>query len=301
MPYLQNSMELNLFFLRILKEHALFMQLSFMPRDKEWANMAVDLRERLTQLLKQAVILSKGYISQEVMTSGELFTQYTEEAERQMEGFTGVPIDIQITMDEYDMGGAMIPPSSMKPYMDALNQNALALSQQLLQFMKRVLGDVDACRAITTLYPTQIDHLAREVRHYIFMLKMLLSGDMEITPQEFAGEQAFWNEIMREHAQFIDGLLDPSETGLKEQASVFAEQFANLVQQAENAEENPEILPQVTADSKDATYGIENFKSQGAQGILSCKIQSIINPLLSDHVLREANYYLRILGENAQA
>lgn len=298
MQYLQDSMELNLFFLRILKEHALFMQLSFTPRDKALADTAMTLRGRLTQLLIRAMTLSKGYISQEVMTSGELFTQYTEEAERQMKYFTGVSIDTQITQDEYDLGGAMIPPPSMKPQVDALNQNALTLAQQMLQFTRRVLEDVEACRAITTIYPTQIDHLAREEQHYIFMLKMLMSDDLELSPREFAEEQAFWNEIMEEHAEFIDGLLDPSEKKLKAYASVFAEEFSRLVEQAKAAGERLEMLPGVTANSEAATRDIAKFKSQGTQGILSCKIRSIINPLLSDHVLREANHYLRILHEN---
>ena len=38
-----------------------------------------------------------------------------------------------------------------------------------------------------------------------------------------------------------------------------------------------------------------DFKKAATKGILGCEIKSIILPLLSDHVLREANHYLRIL------
>jgi hypothetical protein len=31
------------------------------------------------------------------------------------------------------------------------------------------------------------------------------------------------------------------------------------------------------------------------QGLVECKIKSIIIPLLGDHTLREANHYLRLL------
>jgi hypothetical protein len=40
---------------------------------------------------------------------------------------------------------------------------------------------------------------------------------------------------------------------------------------------------------------IRNFKEQGAQGLLGCKVKSIILPLLADHVLREANHYFKLL------
>ncbi len=39
------------------------------------------------------------------------------------------------------------------------------------------------------------------------------------------------------------------------------------------------------------------FKEAGTNGIIRCEISSIILPLLADHVLREANHYLRILQE----
>ena len=34
----------------------------------------------------------------------------------------------------------------------------------------------------------------------------------------------------------------------------------------------------------------------GAKGISGCKIRSVILPLLADHVLREANHYIRLLS-----
>ena len=43
------------------------------------------------------------------------------------------------------------------------------------------------------------------------------------------------------------------------------------------------------------TQKSRDFKRAGVQGIETCKIQSIILPLLADHVLREANHYLRML------
>ncbi len=43
------------------------------------------------------------------------------------------------------------------------------------------------------------------------------------------------------------------------------------------------------------TLRFRDFKAAGAKGILDCQISSIILPLLADHVLREANHYIRIL------
>ena len=41
----------------------------------------------------------------------------------------------------------------------------------------------------------------------------------------------------------------------------------------------------------------KDFKQAGTEGIAACKIRSIILPLLADHVLREANHYIRLLRQ----
>ena len=48
-------------------------------------------------------------------------------------------------------------------------------------------------------------------------------------------------------------------------------------------------------DSLKETLKYRDFKAAGTKGILNCEIDSIILPLLGDHVLREANHYIRIL------
>ena len=45
------------------------------------------------------------------------------------------------------------------------------------------------------------------------------------------------------------------------------------------------------------TLQFRDFKAAGAKGILNCEVQSIILPLLADHVLREANHYIRLLSK----
>jgi len=43
------------------------------------------------------------------------------------------------------------------------------------------------------------------------------------------------------------------------------------------------------------TKKFRDFKVAGVEGIENCKIRSLILPLLADHVLREANHFIRIL------
>lgn len=98
---------------------------------------------------------------------------------------------------------------------------------------------------------------------------------------------------MEDHAEFIDGLLDPTEEDLKEIAEALAETFEKILDKKCNKNNEKEILDK----SLKATEEIIDFKKASTEGLLACKIKSIIIPLLGDHVLREANHYLRILKE----
>jgi hypothetical protein len=113
--------------------------------------------------------------------------------------------------------------------------------------------------------------------------------------REAAFHETFWNRIMAEHSKFIRGLLDPTEVGLFNTANDFGQKFDELTAEARNLSGNLGLLPAVTQKSLTNTINIRDFKRQGTEGLVQCKIKSIAYPLLGDHVVREANHYIRML------
>lgn len=101
---------------------------------------------------------------------------------------------------------------------------------------------------------------------------------------------------MAEHAKFIAGLLDPTEETLIDTARMFGKEFDKLTFESKQATQKTFDITDTTTDSISAMKRLRNFKIAGTEGLLECKIKSIIIPLLADHVLREANYYLCVLG-----
>lgn len=105
----------------------------------------------------------------------------------------------------------------------------------------------------------------------------------------------FFARIMMEHALFIRGLLDPSEEVLVNTANDFAGDYKKLLALAEKPDvPDSHSLAELSLAE---TLKYREFKTAGAQGILNNKIASIILPLLADHILREANHYIRILSD----
>ena len=114
--------------------------------------------------------------------------------------------------------------------------------------------------------------------------------------QDLRDTELVWNQIMMEHAQFIRGLLDPAECELIQTANAFSEDYCRLIEEAKAQEFR--AAESLTRKTLETTGKYRDFKAAGTQGITGCSIRSVILPLLADHVLREANHYLRILDNS---
>jgi len=295
--FIKQSLGIHLFFARIMKEHSFFLQVSFTPRDFSYTQKADAFRKAFDGLLAETISLSNGVVSPDIIQSGEVLTQYTLNAERLSAYYTGVPIQTNLTQAEAQlMGGAtsfVYPMLEQRVYM--LNQKAMGLISGLIQFKTIIISNVLTCKMFTVNYPLLIDHILREAKLYLRMIQRLQNREVISVENEAYEQESFWNRIMAEHSKFIRGLLDPTEDELINKANDFANEFDQLTEEAKAAMDKTTPLTKLTDDSLTATKEISEFKAQGTNGLIECKIKSIIIPLLGDHTLREANHYLRLL------
>lgn len=290
--YVIKSLELHLFFARIMKEHSLFLKAGFTPANSSFAEKAEHFKQEFDKILCRAVELADGVISADVIRSGELVTEFTARAEKQTEKFTCIDINNEITQKELNLscGNRRAGVCSAKlRQVQALNRNALELVEGLIEFKENILENVLCCKMFTMNYPLLIEHILREARLYCKYIK-ILEKDGELNYRAMKDTESFWNRIMMEHAMFIRGLLDPCENELFCSADGFAKEFAQLLESCRCAQDRT-----LRADSLEKTKKFRDFKAAGTQGIAECKIRSVILPLLADHVLREANHYIRLL------
>lgn len=330
------SIETHLFFSRIMKEHALFLEAGFPCENREWITRADFFRRGFEEVLEQAVRLGDGIVSGPVLDSQELVTRFTIPAEQKTSRLTGIAIDSRISELEKNLrsgGGRDRGKDRNRTFVrmvNRLNKRALGLVNGLIQFKENILKEVGRCRLFTSNYPLLIQHILREAKLYRAVL-LELRRNRKISWKELYGDEDFWNQIMMEHALFIRGLLDPSEEKLIGTADQFAGAYRRLLKmsESENADcsrqegsgcgccqekagsgsrENSDCScaenrksdsrENLCRKSLEETLKYREFKTAGAEGILNCSVASVILPLLADHVLREANHYIRILKMN---
>ena len=284
--YVILSLELHLFFSRIMKEHALFLEAGFTNKNYNLAMEADHYKKQFEDLLSYTVSASNGIIRPDILYSEELVTTLTSVAEQKTEEFTGIEINKNITTRELNLQSGVNPQvgQDLVNYVAQLNSDAIRLLDGLINFKERVLDGVLSCTIFTSNYPLLLEHIIHEANLYRSYV-VDLENKIDIESKNAKEIELFWDHIMMEHALFMRGLLDPSEGELIK--------FNELIEKTNEMTDSN--IKNITEETLNETVEFKDFKEAGASGIEQCKIKSIILPLLADHVLREANHYIRIL------
>lgn len=285
------SLETHMFFARIMKEHALFLEAGFPCCEKACIEEAEYFRRKFEELLNDTLKIADGNLHESVINSHELITEFTLPAEQKTEALSGIPIDSRISKMTMDLHCGREENRCIIQQAMRLNERAHRLLKGFICFKEHLLRKVNSCRLFTSNYPLLIEHITREARLYRDIVENLMANRY-VCYHDLYETEVFWNQIMMEHAWFIRGLLDPSEAQLIETADQFSKDYAQLLDAACQQERCADALTERTLEE---TLKYRDFKAAGTKGILDCEIASIILPLLTDHVLREANHYIRIL------
>lgn len=293
--YVVLSLEQHLFFARIMKEHSLFLEAGFTPKNTKLSKEADCFKVQFEKILLETIKLSDGIIRESVLDSGEIVTDYTLSTEKKTEYFTGISINKKITIMEskLDYGSNPSIRAEMIRAVRQINKRVINLLDGLIYLKERVLNGMLSCTLFTVNYPLLVEHIIREAKLYRSNIIDLENGE-DIEKKDVMQSELFWDQIMMEHALFIRGLLDPSENILIETSDRFAKEYAALIERAKTMTD--ETISSITAETLNETIKINEFKQAGTRGIDECKIKAIFLPLLADHVLRESNHFIRLLN-----
>lgn len=183
--------------------------------------------------------------------------------------------------------------------MRQLNEESIQLVYAFRNFKRNLLLLTVNCKVSGFNFPLLVDHIAREAEYFMRSLQKFNQGILDPIQDAIISENVFWLRIMMEHSRFIAALLDASERNLVLTARKFGDDFEILLNQARDVEsmlyhKEPTypIIGKMNKDSENAAAEIRDFKKAGLELIKTYQIRNVINPLLADHVVREARAFL---------
>lgn len=210
---------------------------------------------------------------------------------------------IQEAQDFYRCFGALLAKAdginSDKKFKELVRQSTNKV-EEFLRFKRRLLrlalrGELGGC-----LYPSLLDHMAREADYFLRLLESM----KECNPFQLwskTRELSFWLRLLSDHDDFIRQLLDPSEVILIETTEGFTQEFDGLFRQSldfssmlRGTNGGVPAFGRFLQDSRAAGTRLRDF-NRALYGMLEDKrVLGLMTPLFADHVRREADHFLMI-------
>jgi hypothetical protein len=162
------------------------------------------------------------------------------------------------------------------------NTNILNQTIAFIRFKSEILSSQTTCNLFTLMYTAVLEHILHEGQYYIEILQRLQRRDETVA----AGYKEVWLHNMAEHAAVMRGLFDPTEKKPIEIANQFAHAFESLLQTE---------LQFINGEALADTEAFSEFKANTTRAIIECKVKSIMLPLFTDHLLREANHFIYLM------
>jgi hypothetical protein len=154
----------------------------------------------------------------------------------------------------------------------AFNQSTIDLVRRFFDATMALMKAQDTGQLRSLSYPTFFEHVALEGDRFAKRLEGFSRGNVQLDQGEVI---RFWSRVMADHADFVAHLLDPKEKALIKLSMKTGEAWRKLDDGSRKKVEG--VLETFIG-----------FKKTAQEGVETGKVDSIIHPILADHVLREA-------------
>ena len=209
---------------------------------------------------------------------------------KRTESLTGIPINSAITFAERELIPCSHP--NITPgiiyQVKRCNQYAIRILNGMIQFKERILKQVLSCQMAISIYPTWLTHTIYEAKLYRSYI-MNAETKYYFKYGTAIQTQISWNQIMTEHAFNNCGYDGSNRTKFHSEKHCsfryVCARYAEIKKSKTQMSKPPQEIVSQTIQFKE-------LNESALQGILNCKIKSIILPLMADHMLRETLFYL---------
>lgn len=286
MDFVRRSLEENRFWLRIMKEHALFLSEAFNRRDNDLIAEANRFFRLFGGLLKEVRAFQSP--------SEEKILRFNRRVIRAVTQFRDFKQEVLVKIILCKISGFNLP-----LLVDHIRREA----EYFITVLTKLNEGIDEPLAAEVVREN-VFWLRIMADHSRFIQHLLDPSERRLVKQA----QAFAKEFdqLLAQARDLNSMVEGSSPVLVVVGGHFLDQptIIRLKEDEEREKEAqqilkspPPVLQRFNQEAIGATTEIRDFKATATVLLRQCKILSIINPLLADHVTREAEKFLSILNE----
>lgn len=297
--YVSQSLIDHLFYLRILREFCLNIQLSFFQNNQNIIETAEELGKRYEELGIIASKISKGFIPNQIIKDRYFITDYTLDCELLTEKLFGININTDLTVQQKNIVGfdniseLKINEELINQVSD-LNKDAIELTKNFIDFCKYLKQEMLHGNLFSYSYPLIYTYMLEEAGLFASDLERI-QDKSTADPTYIINYQYYFSNSMMQASQFIIGLSDPNQTSIITNADNYRKAFSNLMKRYEQSSNSPDAQIILNEEAIDLVNSFRGFLGKIIEGVLNNINYFIIEPIFLDNLLTEANYFLYLL------
>lgn len=287
--FVRRSLEENRFWLRIMKEHSLFLSEGFSRRDNDLIRIANQFFDLFDRLLARARAF--GLASPEAVRR---FNLEVIDAVRDLRNFKQ---EVLMRIILCRIQGFNLP-----LLVDHIRREAEYFIAQLTRLNEGIDEPIEASIARENVFWLRImaDH-SKFIRNLLDPSERRLVNAADQFSDQFDQLLAQARDLESMVQGFSPVLVIVGGHLLDKPTLVrLQEDEERALEQRCLVEETPPVLARFNEEAMQAATEIRDFKRTATQLLSNCRTLSVINPLLADHVTREAERFLEVLARLEQ-
>lgn len=299
--FVTDSININLYFLRTLREFCLTIQLSSLDDNEKDIQIAKDIALRCEELGRNLVLYSKGNVSQKALDYQVFFTEFTLPMEELTEKLFNVKLATDITREEMQLSSenSSYPSSEVVNNIMKFNEEALNICNQLRELCVSLFVRQRSNNLFLYIYPSLLLFMIREIDIYKLELERLINKST-VDPIYVADIELLYSSVMQAVAGFLSGLVDPYNQDVVKEFQNFSDKFKEQVSLYREVPLSPSSQVELIDSSMILVDEFHEFMKGIIQDVLASKINFIIEPLFLDNMYTEINYFRYLLSQNKE-
>jgi len=266
--------------------------LTFFRNNQDFIDRAIALGERGNKIAVQSITLAYPALANEIIKNDVYITPYTKDIEELTEKLFEVNLQIHLE-DDIAILNSRAPvdfnAETMKK-IDDLNNDGLILVNDFIDFCKEIERKLDGQELFSYLYPEFYEYMYEEIAVYGRDLERIISKK-DYTDFYLREYTYYFNQLLRQSAQFIRGFLDPSHQDVFDLATFYTDSFSNLTEKYLKNKNDISL----SEETEDLVREYKEFTISVIKRVLNSELYFITPPVVLDNFLTNINVYLFII------
>lgn len=297
--FIEDSIGINLFYLRNLRDFCLNIYLSLPENYKYYKTSIENIRKQTEILGRELVNSSNGKLSEKILTSGVFFTEYTLDTEKLTEKLFDINLSTDITKAEKLLTPGILNEVNKDLVLkfENINNKALELSTSFSQIAFQIYNEMKQNEIFSYIFPNIFEFMLYQDALFINELYRI-QNKIKTNPSEIVSSEFSRNNAMETIAVFINKVVNPSELKIVNKSQEFINRFRQMATLYKATQLTPQNQLLMTNNEISLVTEFKTFMKECIDKLLSKQAYFITPPLFLDTLYTEINYFIYILNYN---